>query len=223
MDPLAPEAAGEAPTVYPGARATLTKGKDTMRPSIIALLALMPLGALAVGHADQDEGPAPADDRELPTPPRELNSGLLARMQGCWRLTDASISGLHAEGRKDSAILLVSEEFMSIEMHIAYHERDEQVDEILQTGTHRLHFNHAGYLDTTVLIGSLGDEGEFTFLPTGEQGSYRVLFASEQLILTNRHDGSRFTFVKIASSPGYEGDFFGRRAAPEPDPGDGRR
>jgi hypothetical protein len=144
-------------------------------------------------------------------------------MQGCWRLTDASISGLAEEGRIDRGILLVCEEFLSIEIHVVYEERSESVDELLQTGTFRLRFNHEGILDTTSLIGSLGEEEEFRFVPPGERGSYRAEFASELLVLTNRRDGSRYTFASIPASPDYAGDFFGRRAKVEPGNDDGRR
>ncbi|MAF64983.1 MAG: hypothetical protein CMJ84_04895 [Planctomycetes bacterium] len=198
-----------------------------MRLSIIILLPLVLLCALAPPRQGQgqgqDEEPTPAGEAPLSGGPGETNRDLLVRMQGCWRLADAVISDMQEEGRSDSAILLVCEEFMSIEVHVTFLERDEPTDGLLQTGAHRMQFNHEGYLDTTALIGSVGDEGGFRFLPAGERGSYRVRFASDRLVFTNRRDGSRFTFVKIPASPGYEGDFFGRRSLAEPENEDGRR
>ncbi len=125
----------------------------------------------------------------------------LRRMQGAWQLVELRSSVLVDAGRHDACILIVSQEFLTIELHAAYFD-DQGAEEwsFIQTGTYRLNFDQGGRLLATLLIGSM-DDGEGMTLPRepGEVSSYEVRFDARGDLVMIGDDQSRFTFGRVAT------------------------
>jgi len=128
------------------------------------------------------------------------NVETLRRMQGGWQMVELRAPDLPDAGRDDAAFMLVSSEFLAIEIHTAYFdEAGEELESFFQTGIYRLNFNVYGDLTATVLIGSV-DSGEGLTVPQipGRISVYAVEVKEGSLILT-AEDGTRFTFERMAT------------------------
>lgn len=124
----------------------------------------------------------------------------LREMQGAWQLVEHSSSSLPNPGRRDLAYLLVSGEFFSIEMHMAYFdETDQMKGRLLQTGTYRLNFGSKGNLMAQIMIGSIDEgDGYSEFRVPGYVSVYDVDVTGGVLSLISE-DASRFRFERVGS------------------------
>ena len=167
-------------------------------------------GALAVAipsvASPQDSPRGGQSERLLEEQQAEVERRLAANveslrgMQGGWQLRELRSAVIYDEGREDVGFLVVSGEFMSIELHLAYFdEYDEMEDSIVQTGTYRLNFDVYGNLIANLLIGCV-DTGDGFAEPQepGAQSVFETTVDGEALTLL-REDGSRYIFDRMAT------------------------
>jgi len=125
---------------------------------------------------------------------------LLRGMQGGWQLVDFRSPQLVDAGRQEVGYMLVSDEFLSIEIHMAYFDPAMQEgDSYIQTGTYRLNFNSQEELTAMLLIGTRKSEEGYV-IPTFPGGvtTYDVLFDKGSLVLT-LEDSTRLTFERLGT------------------------
>lgn len=124
----------------------------------------------------------------------------LRQMQGAWQLVEYRSAVLHDAGRQEVGFVLVSGEFLSIELHMAYFDQaGEEEQSFIQTGTYRLNFNPRGDLTSMLLIGTNKSLEGYT-IPTfpGDISIYEVDFLDGRMVLTGQ-DSSRFRFERVAT------------------------
>jgi hypothetical protein len=165
------------------------------------------LAATLIPASGQDGGPPEGGpDRRLDSDKtaaerrRERNVETLRGMQGAWQLVELRVAGLHDAGRQDAGFLLVSSEFASLELHMAYFDEGGYEDgSHLETGTYRLNFNIYGDLVAKLLIGSI-DDGSGRTVPRepGQLSVYEVRTVGREMTMQNE-EGTRFVFEKMAT------------------------
>ncbi len=130
---------------------------------------------------------------------RARNIETLREMQGGWQLMELRAPELPDAGRQDVGYMIVSSEFASIEVHIAYFdEGEEEVESFIQTGTYRLNFNIYGDLIAKLLIGSMDTGLGFTApREPGTLSVYEARVVGDVLTLTTE-SGTRLTFERMA-------------------------
>lgn len=128
------------------------------------------------------------------------NIETLRQMQGGWLLSEFRSVDLPDAGRDDVAFMVVSSEFLAIEIHMAYFDGAGDVEEsYIQTGIYRLNFNIYGDLTATLLIGSGDTPWGLTMpQPPGRISVFKVKVERETLTLSSE-DGTRFTFHRMAT------------------------
>lgn len=187
-------------------------------PLIPALLFVLALGSLAtpvlwsqVDAQSQDDEPTAEERRATQIERlkraqeeslRATKSGhvkTLREMQGAWQLVKFVASDLADAGRQDAGFLLVGDEFLSIEIHMAYFDADGyEQGSFMQTGIYRVNFNADGMLMATCLIGSVDDGTGLTApQPPGIVSTYDIDLVRGSLFMTSA-DGSRFEFERVA-------------------------
>ena len=116
-----------------------------------------------------------------------------------WQLMELRAPELPDAGRQDVGYMIVSSEFASIEVHIAYFdEGEEEVESFIQTGTYRLNFNIYGDLIAKLLIGSMDTGLGFTApREPGTLSVYEARVVGDVLTLTTE-SGTRLTFERMA-------------------------
>ena len=136
--------------------------------------------------------------------PEEQKDKLLDSMQGAWQLLDVDDTELPEEDREMSGFLLVSGNFLSIEIHISW----EEFDDAFQTGIHEFRLNEAGELLASSMIGSYLDaDDELEWERPGLMRRFNVAITGDVLSLT-RDDGSRFEFIRRNRRRFFANDFF---------------
>jgi hypothetical protein len=131
---------------------------------------------------------------------------------GCWQLVDIDDADLPAFGRTQAGFLLITEDFLALEIHVAWEEEGEAVvDEDFQSGIHEYHLDATGRLVTTGLIGAFlhPEDYELTWEPPAEQRRFYVDLAGSVLSL-RRDDGSRLSFNRRRPSGRGSKDIYGR-------------
>ncbi len=127
---------------------------------------------------------------------------ILRGMQGGWQLVDFRSPQLVDPGRQQVGYMLVSDEFLSIEIHMAYFDSAmQEEDSYIQTGTYRLNFNPQEELTAMLLIGTRKSEEGYV-IPTFPGGvtAYDVMFEKVALVLT-LEDSTRLTFERMGTGP----------------------
>jgi hypothetical protein len=124
----------------------------------------------------------------------------LRQMQGAWQLVEYRSAVLHDAGRQEVGFVLVSGEFLSIEIHMAYFgQTGEELQSFIQTGTYRLNFTPRSDLTAMLLIGTNKSPEGYT-IPTvpGTVKVYDIDFLDGAMVLTSE-DSSRFRFEPVAT------------------------
>lgn len=180
----------------------------------LALLLALPFGARpqdsgreARERAEDQAQDAKATSEQM----RARNARVLKAMQGGWMLVELEVPDLEEFERQQKAVLLVADEFLSIELHLGYYrDRLGMIEGYFQSGTHRIRFDSTGRLETTLLIGASTAAGEG--IEFEEPGSVRLfeVKATEDRLELLREDGARFEFSKMRTEEETR-DFFGRR------------
>lgn len=176
--------------------------------------------AFAFAPAPQE----PAEQLESPTlTPRTRKEfqETLAAMQGAWLLVDIDLPDAYVGERQEIAYMVVSQEFMTIEFHMAYYEDEQAIttETYFQSGTYRLSPDDRGFLHTSTLIGSVLDpEGRLVFEPPGTERYYRVETTKKTIKMRRFPDNARFEFERLATTSEY--DFYGRPLPAKPGEGE---
>lgn len=164
----------------------------------------------------QSQSPFRPNPDKVPEPEWRITEEfqvLLAKMQGCWQLTEYFSPMSETTGRQEVAFLTVSQEFASIEFHLGFftesRESTQLVESYFQTGTFRLSTDDRGLIVMTTLIGSAFDEYEqVVWEPPGIRRAFVAKVQGEQLVLTRQIDATRYVFERVRSL--LERDFYGR-------------
>jgi hypothetical protein len=158
------------------------------------------------------EGPTPAEERRAAQisklevarekarlERRASNVRTLRQMQGAWQLIGFAAPELPDSGRQSIGYLLVSDEFLSLEVHMAYFdEAGKELSSFIQTGTYRLNFNTYSDLIATCLIGSIDDGSGLTQAQDPGVLSVYTTDVQDGTLRFTEEDGSRLTFERVA-------------------------
>jgi len=186
-----------------------------MRKPLYLLLACLPL-AYQQGQQEQRPDPDGVDETAVdvfgrPETDDENNGSLFERMQGAWQLVHIEDPLLSTDGRSHRGFLLVSGNFLAIEVHIAWDAPDgEPIEDAHQSGIHEFQVDPFGRLVTRALIGSFLDEqDELDWEIPGTPRAFRVTTEGKFLSL-RREDGSRLDFARRKAFTSRARDVFGR-------------
>lgn len=205
----------------------------TSNPKLLALL-FSTLGFLAAGlqstgqlqqqggEEQQEEGEAGDEEEGDPRDEGPVARDLFGRaarssddiyelLQGAWQLIALEDPQLDSQGRSVAGMMVVSGQFLAIELHVAWDSSDGiPLDDDFQTGIHEFVLDQSGKLTLISLIGSYLDD---TLLLEWEQPGmvreFRMITDGAFLTLM-RTDGSALKFVRRAARVGRSRDIFGR-------------
>ena len=178
-----------------------------------------PLDLQDSSGAEQEEGIVERDiyGRPIVREKTEVQEQIL----GCWRLAELDSADLPPLGRSQAGYLLVTEDFLAIEIHVAWvDESGELDDDDFQSGIHEYRFDRFGRLLTSSLIGGLIGEDEtgfygLQFEKPGYERRFEVQVAGPTLILT-RSDGAKLSFQRQLPRRRTIKDAFGRTIGERP-------
>ena len=184
--------------------------------TLIATLSLTALGAWR-------PQPLPSQQEQAPPaePPRDSrlfgrtagrDAELIEKLQGMWQLLHIEDPNLPPEGRSHHGFLMVSGQFLAIEVHVAWDDEDGYpLEDAFQSGMHEFEIDRVGRLRTVSLIGSfLDEEEELDWEVPGTPRDFSVSLTGNFLTLA-RSDGSTLDFARRLPRTGHAKDFFGRQ------------
>lgn len=155
-------------------------------------------------------------------PRRSRSTRLEDRLLGCWQMTEMNLAGSSAAGRTAQGFLVISRDFLSLELHAAWANLppgEEDTSGVPESDIHvsfsaEYTFGKTGILETSTLIGSYIDAetGVLEWERPGYRREYRVEQKTNELILTWGTDGegaNRIVFKPRLTTVLGERDIFG--------------
>lgn len=156
----------------------------------------------------QDEGAVARDLFGRPAPDQ---GSVYEELQGAWQLVAIDDPELPVDGRSLHGMLLVSGQFLAIEIHVAWDDAEgNAIEDAFQTGFHEFAMDRYGTIQMLSLIGSfLDEEEELDWEAPGTVREFRAVTDGAFLTLS-RPDGSSLKFVRRRPRVGQSRDIFGR-------------
>jgi hypothetical protein len=193
----------------------------------LPLLAL-PLSLLPLFGALQDE-PAPQETgQEVEVETRDIfgrvrtgaMSDLQLRIQGCWRLMDVSLPDAPTNGGSANGFLLVSANFLSMEIQASWATPRDPVPDAFQTGHSEYTLDRDGVMTLTSLIGSYLDTSgeELIWESGGTEREISVHMPTANMLVMESALGPKLTFARNLPSNSVRWSIFGTvQEGPEPE------
>lgn len=173
------------------------------------------LSALCLGLALLSEPQGGTDPKAIPALKGTTTmQALVDDMQGAWRLVEFSTPLFDKKDRQEVGYLLVSGNYMSLEMHIGWMSPDGVFDDkSFASGTHRFEMDERSRMTSASVIGAFIADGRLTFEPPGRKRSYDVVCLGNTMTF-KRDDNTKLTFERLNDSPAKR-DFYGRPLKPK--------
>ncbi|MFT4541491.1 MAG: hypothetical protein ACI835_003952 [Planctomycetota bacterium] len=136
---------------------------------------------------------------------------IVDKLQGAWTLIHIEDPELPPEGRSHHGVMMVSGNFLAIEVHVAWDDEDGyELEDAFQSGIHEFAVDATGNLHSVSLIGSfLDEEAELDWEMPGTPRQFKVRLDRNFLTLT-RSDGAALDFGRRLPRTGMTSDVFGR-------------
>ncbi|HIG87065.1 MAG TPA: hypothetical protein EYQ25_08480 [Planctomycetes bacterium] len=184
----------------------------------LTLLAL-PLSLLPLYGALQDEPKPQQPDPNAEVETRDLfgrvrtgaMSDLQLRIQGCWRLMNVSMPDTPQDGGSANGFLLISANFMSMEIQASWATPRVPVPDAFQTGHSEYSLGRDGVMTLTSLIGSYLDSSgeELIWEPGGMEREIMVNMPTINMLILESSLGPKLTFARNLPSNSVRWSIFG--------------
>jgi hypothetical protein len=201
-----------------------------MRSILLSLVLALPLPLFAALGADpaQERGagtaqePAKGEPREEKAKTGDVDifgrpqrttgdkTGTNELLEGCWKLTDIELTGLIDNGRKAAGALLVHDNFLAFEVHMAW-PGSLRRPTVHQSFIAEYELSQGRQLKVTTVIGSFVDQrlGVLDWEEPSFVRDYQVSITGDRLELTFGQ-GNKMSFARQRSAGEDNRDIFGR-------------
>jgi hypothetical protein len=163
------------------------------------------------GSQPKDQDPAePERDIYGRKRDRGATGGVREEVQGAWRLLDIELTGYPELGGSHAGMLLVSDGFLALELHMTWPTNAGGAD-VHQTFLGEYEFRLDDQLQVNTIIGSFLDEtsGELKWERAGFGREYTVSVTEKVLVLAFGR-GNSMTFGRMRPTRTQERDVYGR-------------
>jgi hypothetical protein len=176
---------------------------------VLALASSVPQAAPGQAPGER-ERPGPVV-RPTPTPGGKKEIARQTKeMQGVWRMVELRSPILKPARRSEMAYLLVTEEYLSFELHMDWPDEQNLVQlRYFESGTYHYEVLEGARLEMRVLIACFTDPAGLTqFLPPGFVKRYQMVIEGDRMSWTGP-DGRRVVFERLVATR-TKRDIFGR-------------